>query len=58
MGIKTIHIVLISCAVAVAVFFGAWAINNGHLSFGYGAFAAAAGLAVYGFVFLQKVRNL
>ncbi len=58
MGIKTIHIVLISCAVLVAGFFGYWALNNGRQPLGLAAFVTALALAVYGFFFLQKARKL
>lgn len=58
MGIKTVHIVFISCAVLVAGFFGYWALNNGQQILGLGSFITAVALAVYGFYFLQKVKKL
>lgn len=58
MGIKNIHIFLISCSVVVAVIFGFWALGHAYPVLGGLSLAAAAGLAIYGVNFLKKTKNL
>ena len=58
MGIKNIHIVLISCSVAVAGAFGFWALNHAYQGLGYVSLVAAVALVVYGVTFLNKVKSL
>ena len=58
MGIKNIHIVLISCSVLVAGVFGGWSLNNDYQIGGYVSFTVAAALVIYGINFLKKVKTL
>lgn len=58
MGIKNIHIMLISCSVLVALVFGFWALNHDYRLLGYVSLIVAAGLVVYGINFLNKVKSL
>jgi hypothetical protein len=58
MGIKNIHIVLISCSVLIALIFGIWALKNNYAILGYVSLSAAVGLVVYGIKFLKKVKGL
>ena len=58
MGIKNIHIALISCSIAIALVFGVWGLKNSYQILGSVSLAAAVGLAVYGINFLKKVKHL
>ena len=58
MGIKNIHIVLISCSVLVALVFGLWSFNNNYQPGGCISFVIAAALVIYGINFLKKVKIL
>jgi hypothetical protein len=65
MGLKNIHLLFISMAIALAVGFGAWCVwmfrnqggGGGYLLVGAGSFATALGLAVYGNWFLRKMKG-
>ncbi len=58
MGIKNIHIILISASVLVSVVFGIWSLNNHYQILGYISLVSAVGLIVYGINFLKKVKTL
>jgi len=58
MGIKNIHIILITASVLVCLFFGLWSVNNGHVGWGMTAFVVGAGLTVYGINFIKKTKTL
>lgn len=58
MGIKNIHIILITASVLVCLFFGLWSVNNAHVWWGVTAFAVAAALTVYGINFIKKAKTL
>lgn len=65
MGLKNIHIVFISMAIALCLGFGAWCVSMfrdqgsvGYLAFGITLFATALGLTVYGNWFLKKMKGL
>ena len=64
MGLKNIHLLFISMAIALALGFGAWCVwmfrnqgGGGYLVVSGGSFAAAVGLAVYGNWFLRKMKG-
>lgn len=54
MGIRNIHMGLITCSTAVGVFFGIWALNHAYSALGTASLAASAALAVYGVMFFRK----
>ncbi len=58
MGIKNIHIVLISASVLLCLFFGLWSVNNGHGAWGVVSFIIAAGLIIYAIDFVKKAKKL
>ena len=58
MGIKNIHIALISCSVIVSLVFGFWAMGHNYQMLGATAVIAAVALVVYGISFLKKVKML
>ncbi len=58
MGIKNIHIFLISASVTIGVIFGLWCLNNQFSLFGVVSFAFAVGLSIYGWQFLKKVKSI
>lgn len=58
MGIKNIHIALITAASSVAVIFGIWGVKHEYATLGFFSFAFAAGLIIYGIMFLKKVKTL
>ena len=58
MGIKNIHIILITASVLVCLFFGFWSVNNAHVWWGVTAFVVAAALTVYGINFIKKAKTL
>ncbi len=65
MGLKNIHLVFISMAVALCLTFGAWAVwmyrdqgQGGYLGVAVVALSAAVGLVVYGSWFLKKMKGL
>jgi hypothetical protein len=57
-GIKNVHIALISCSTLAASLFGLWCLNNHYTMIGMVSFGAAVGLVVYGISFLKKVSKL
>lgn len=57
-GIKNIHIVLITASAAVSVFFGTWAIKNNYAVMGYVSLITAVGLVAYGVSFWKKAGKL
>ena len=57
MGIKNIHILLISAASIMAIIFGIWGIKHDYASLGYVALAIAVGLIIYGVMFIKKVKS-
>ncbi len=63
MNLKSFHLVFISCAVALAFLFGAWALGS-HAALGesrlvaaFGAFAVGLGLIAYEAWFLRTSRR-
>ncbi len=58
MGIKNIHIILITASVLVCVLFGFWSVNNARVGWGITAFVVAAALIVYGISFIKKAKTL
>lgn len=58
MGIKNIHIILITASILLALGFGAWAINHDYALLGYGSLILAVGLIVYGIQFIKKLKAL
>jgi hypothetical protein len=65
MSLKHIHLVFITAATALAVFFGAWCYaqwkaegGGGMLAATLGSAATAVGMLVYGRWFLVKMRGL
>jgi len=58
MGIKNIHIILITASVLVCLFFGFWSFNNAHSQWGIVSFVVAAALTVYGINFIKKSKTL
>ena len=65
MGLKNIHLVFISMAVALCLVFGGWSVwmyrdqgQGGYLAVAVVALSAAVGLIVYGSWFLKKMKGL
>jgi hypothetical protein len=58
MGIKGIHIVLISVSIITIAFFGYWTLNHNYTAAAYSSFLIAAALVVYGIMFIQKAKAL
>ena len=58
MGIKNIHIALISCSVIIALVFGFWALNHNYQILGCVSLVVAIGLSAYGVNFLKKAKSL
>lgn len=65
MSLKNIHVLFISMATALSVFFASWCIwlyrdggGTGYLVAGIFSFATAFGLALYGNWFVRKMKRL
>ena len=65
MGLKNIHIVFISMAIALCLGFGTWCVSmyrdlggGGYLVVGIVSFVCALGLTVYGNWFLKKMKGI
>jgi hypothetical protein len=65
MSLKNIHVLFISMATALSVFFGSWCVwlyrdggGAAYLAGGVGSFATAFGLALYGNWFVRKMKRL
>ncbi len=58
MGIKNIHIALISASIILGVAFGLWSLQNAYPLLGYASLAAAVALVFYGINFLKKAKTL
>jgi hypothetical protein len=65
MGLKNIHVVFISMAIALCLGFGWWCFvmfrtqgETGYAVSGLASFAAALGLTLYGNWFLRKMKGL
>ena len=58
MGIKNIHITLISVSVLLGFGFGFWALKNSYAGLGYISLIAAVALIVYGINFIKKSGSL
>jgi hypothetical protein len=58
MGIKNIHIFLISASILCSLVFGFWAVTHEFATLGYITFAIAIGLIIYGIQFLKKAKTL
>ncbi len=64
MGLRNIHLLFISMAIALSLGFGAWCVwmfrnlgGGGYLVVGAGSFATGLALAVYGNWFLRKMKG-
>ena len=65
-SLRSIHIVLISASIALAVMVALWGVamyatDNGtwgHLAFGLGSLATGVGLAVYLMAFMRRTRQI
>jgi hypothetical protein len=64
MGLKNIHLLFISMAIALALGFGAWCVwmfrgqgGGGYLAVGAASFATGIGLVVYANWFLRKMKG-
>jgi hypothetical protein len=65
MGLKNIHVLFISMAVALCLGFGTWCVvmyrnlaAAGYLVVGILSFACALGLTIYGNWFVKKMRGI
>lgn len=58
MGIKNIHILLITAAVSISMIFGIWGLNHDYQILGIIALVIAVALAAYGVQFLKKAQTL
>jgi hypothetical protein len=58
MGIKSIHIILIFAACAIAIIFGLWGLNHEYSTLGYVSLILAIGLVFYGIQFIKKAKAL
>jgi hypothetical protein len=65
MGLKNIHVLFISMAVALCLGFGTWCVvmyrnlaAGGYLVVGILSFACALGLTIYGNWFVKKMRGI
>jgi hypothetical protein len=66
MSLKAFHVVFISAASALAFGFGAWMLRayrapegaSADLAWSVASFVAGAGLLVYEFFFLKKLKNV
>jgi hypothetical protein len=65
MGLKNIHVVFISMAIATCIGFGAWCVwrfrdagGTAYLAAGVSSFGIAVGLTAYGNWFLKKMKGM
>ncbi len=58
MGIKNIHIVLISASSVVALAFGLWALGHDLAILGLTSILAGGGLIIYCLSFIRKAKTL
>jgi hypothetical protein len=58
MGIKNIHITLISASSMLSLIFGVWALNHDFQILGYLSLIISVGLVVYGVQFIKKAKAL
>ena len=65
MGLKNIHLLFISMAIATCLGFGAWCVwrfrdvgGGAYLVAGIGSFGIAVGLTAYGNWFLKKMKGI
>jgi len=58
MGIKHIHLLIISASAVFAIVFGCWILKHHYTVSAYASFAAAAALGVYGVKFFIKTKAL
>ena len=61
MSLKVFHVVFITASIALASYFGLWAVSldgTAYLAAGLVSFACAAGLVVYQAGFLRKCREI
>jgi len=64
MGLKNIHLLFISMAIALTLGFGGWCVwmfrgqgGGGYLAVGAASFATGVALVVYGNWFLKKMKG-
>jgi hypothetical protein len=65
MGLKNIHVLFISMAIALCLAFGTWCVSMyrdqggiGYVAVAIGSFACALGLVFYGNWFLRKMKGI
>lgn len=59
MSLRSFHILFIFLAILLCVGCAWWSFSNGvAFVFGVGCCAVALGLAIYGYFFVRKARNL
>jgi ABC-type uncharacterized transport system permease subunit len=57
-SLKAFHVIFISAAVLLAVWFGVWAVGQQRQLLAVGSFAAAVALVGYEVWFLRKTRQV
>lgn len=58
MSLKTLHLISIVLATALALGFGVWALDHGHPGLAGASFAAVVALVVYGIWFLKETKGV
>ncbi len=58
MGIKNIHIALISASIILSVLFGLWSLTHAYQVLGCVSLLAGVALVFYGINFIKKVRAI
>ena len=58
MGIKNIHIILISASILLSLVFGLWGLNHDFKTLGYISLLTSVSLVIYGVQFIKKVKVL
>jgi hypothetical protein len=58
MGIKNIHIMLISASSLILGLFGFWGLNNNFQLLGYLSILITVCLVIYGIQFIKKTKTL
>jgi uncharacterized membrane protein HdeD (DUF308 family) len=58
MGIKRIHITLITASIILSLFFGFWALGHNFRGLGYFSLLTGIVLVFYGIQFIKKAKVL
>jgi hypothetical protein len=58
MGIKQVHLLIITASIVFSVIFGFWILQHNYPIVAYGSFAAATALTVYCVKFINKTKAL